>query len=204
MSVKLKRIISITVMVLAVLMLAVCLVACDDDNDPNDKPLTFAEGTTIDDVIRMLEDGTITSCTQKFYSKESGEYVLFNKAEINNNNLAVSYMFDIDGNEMEAYRMYTIFSPEEGKEYYIGNLQASSDGVGYYWRNSDNKPINEIKDLLSGDEIDVNNIVIDQNTITYTYGFAKIVISDINSTTVQLPDKYSNYKELAVEMPNNI
>ncbi len=202
-----RKILYAFIAVIFIVMAVSSLCACDDDGqNKNAKSLTFLEGTTVDDIIRMIDNETIKSYTNDIYVKVSNDFVLVKKGSISDN-IAVSYTFDeSSGNLMQEYTTYTVFSPEEGKVYIIGNLQASSLEKGYYWENSDKKPVDELKEwLLIRDNIDAR-ISIDKDTITIYVDalFTKIVISDFNNTTVRLPNEYSNYKALAVEIPKDL
>lgn len=210
--------VAIVVLIVSVFMFAAC-----DDKDKgdkgNDKPLTFEEGTTLENIIAMVDNDEITSCS---VSMIVGNINSGDKTE---------YRYDIRWATNCLTQVITSYSDEENCDEYIVayvyyiyedgicySIIGNTRELGIEWDITKNQSGNDslldypsayLKDLLTPFTEHIDGIVIDGDKVSLKYidnisidskNYAEYVLYDFNCTNIlELPDEVKNYKELAVE-----
>lgn len=190
-----EKLITVFIFSIIIVTVIICFAACDDntyDNDGNseNKQLIFAEGTTIDDVLEMFNQGIVESCTMQEYENGVLDTIYKCNGEIWFNS---------------SFEEWSIYAVDEHKFYGITDIDGE---IKYEWlpMDSDTNAVDNMKEnmlnILQFDnfkDISVNansvNITIESSHgDTYEY-----IWTDFNNTYLSIPQEYSNYKELATE-----
>ncbi|MCM1306600.1 MAG: hypothetical protein NC037_02875 [Bacteroides sp.] len=178
------------------------LVACGDKGNSGlkENQLTFAEGTTIEDIYAMFENGEINSLTVRMIM-ETDDMTQENEIKIDGN-LSVERMY-ANGVELETYISYSVYEQDEHRVYTIVNPYASSMEKDYFWQITEEDFITETLEMVRG-RIGDNEVTISATSVECRVNAGgdlplKLILQDFNCTTESLPSEYSNYKELAQE-----
>lgn len=213
------------IMIIAIVLFAglslIGLVACDDDNNDN-RPMTFEEGTTVDDVIAMFENGEITSCSvkvQMFDYNDNGtdyfgyEYLLKFAPNICENNLwSVDYS-DGELHKAMAWDNYMIIEGDLGYAVVYFHNDGEDPEIHVYkhpYDENDEESLDQQFGQVKQAVKDASSITIKTDRIIITNpqnddGYESwvdasyIEIYDINNTTVEIREECKNYKDIAVE-----
>jgi len=204
-----KKLITILVIVLALVSIF-AFTACDDKNDyPKDgrgERLTFEEGTTVEDVRKMIEYGEIKSVS----IQESDAIIL----DENFQGFGECFYYDIlekkAARKIRNYWNYYFF--ENTFKYAMIYNPKLEEVVGVRKKELSGNELSEnyfskivLEELLSfidkADTIEIrNDRIIIRNETTENSSKEYIEIYDINCTKIELPEELKNYKEIAVDV----
>lgn len=179
---------------LLLILASLCLFACD-----NGSGFRFKTGTKVNDVLKMFDDGTVTSCAyteSSTYSKTGYTSVKSYEAT----KTILHYKWDDD------YEKWTVYDLEENKIYTIDVLPF----VSYSWQPiaswDDQTALEGLRNMLANTSQYASEISIKGSTVTMeetvrlSTSTTKVqyVWSDFNNIQLSLPEEYANYKALAV------
>ncbi len=193
-----------TLIVLSVLLtiLAVTLVACS--NETEEKPF-LSDNMTIDELIPVLEGTSSLSLTLKGYTMsrdENGNETIGETYTIVCNLCQSGYsrretIID-DGTEnalltaviYEDNYVYTLYRAAAGDEVHY-DYSISKDEEGFSYKSV-------LNELLIGVLKEAEN-KIENDTIIFNSGRCEYTVGNFNKTTIEIPEKYKDYKSLPKE-----
>lgn len=198
-----KRAILVMVAVLMVSVLAFSLCACGD-KDKNDKGGENAgvnfEGMSKEDIVKMADEGKITSFTYMEQGKGeySNSYYCYAYSELgfallgyDNDGTLTSENYNIENDDEYYYAIYCHYYDYRNRNFYDEPEIDYFKGERSYEFNvseSFKETIIDCNYTIDGDKLVLEE---NENHITYIY--------KVNATDWTVPEKFSKYKELAVE-----
>ena len=213
---KSKRVVLAIIAIVMAMTSLFAFVACDEKDDDTSKDnngngMVFDKDTTLQDIVRMIDDGEIQNYTLKYMEKNidnimgdsftffvTQQYWLYEYDDGEIKGLS-GFVFEDDG----AYLINYHYGNEISVLYYdviIEDIIATCDTTNYYLGKYDGQFGSEHSENL--------DIVVSEGEISWTrnqiyeYGESEEIyftLYNCNSTEVVLPDALKNYKELAVK-----
>lgn len=200
-----RKILYAFIAVIFIVIAVSSLYACDDDTDTLVyEPLTFEEGTTLEEVLEMFEDGRIENCTVEANYYINGEHDLYGVLKANK---SIFYRYSDSYTEKITEEEYMIYSDEDAKVYYIDDFvqigaECFTDYEWYEHALYDDAMgwmLESLYQIFNDDELSIIVIEGSEIKVSDERGETKYRIYDMNATQIAVSQKYADYKQLAVK-----